>query len=44
MSRHRKAYVISYHGTLSRHVICQDYRGIPTGDKAAINWGQGCSI
>ena len=26
MSRHRKAYVISYHGTL-----CQDYRGIPIG-------------
>ena len=32
MSRHKEAYVISYHEAMSRHVICHDYRGIPTSN------------
>ena len=31
MSRHKTSYVISYHGIfMSRHVVCHDYRGIPS--------------
>ena len=29
MSRHKATYIITYHGILSRHVVCHDYRGIP---------------